>query len=119
MAVRTHELKSWSRFFRPIVAGERAHELRRNDRDYSVGGRVILREYDQHHTIENAEGQRFRPGITARVEQADWLHSVRGSAVVKLVDPFAEIASLIENLLVGEGSIMRSCNGIIRSCPAC
>lgn len=46
MTVRTHELKSWPRFFRPIVAGERTHELRRNDRDYQVGDRVLLREYD-------------------------------------------------------------------------
>lgn len=46
MTARTHELKSWSQFFRRIVTGERAHELRRNDRDYRVGDRVILREYD-------------------------------------------------------------------------
>ncbi|WP_369198205.1 DUF3850 domain-containing protein [Mycobacterium marseillense] len=46
MIARTHELKSWSRFFRPIVAGERTHELRRNDRDYRVGDRLLLREYD-------------------------------------------------------------------------
>jgi hypothetical protein len=46
MTVQTHELKSWSQFFRPIAAGERAHELRRNDRDYRVGDRVLLREYD-------------------------------------------------------------------------
>lgn len=46
MTVRTHELKSWSQFFRPIVAGERTHELRRNDRDYRVGDRLLLREYD-------------------------------------------------------------------------
>lgn len=48
MTVRTHELKSWPRFFRPVVAGERVHELRRNDRDYRVGDRVFLREYDPH-----------------------------------------------------------------------
>lgn len=46
MIDRTHELKSWSRFFRAIVAGERAHELRHNDRDYQVGERILLREYD-------------------------------------------------------------------------
>ncbi|MDH6291833.1 DUF3850 domain-containing protein [Rhodococcus opacus] len=46
MTVRTHELKSWARFFRPIVAGQRAHELRRNDRDYRAGDRLFLREYD-------------------------------------------------------------------------
>ncbi|WGY01802.1 DUF3850 domain-containing protein [Nocardioides sp. QY071] len=43
---RVHQIKSWSKFFRPIVAGERSHELRRNDRDYQVGDILILREYD-------------------------------------------------------------------------
>lgn len=46
MSVRTHDVKSWTRFFRPIVSGERVHELRRNDRDYRVGDRMHLREYD-------------------------------------------------------------------------
>lgn len=43
----THELKSWSRFFDPIVTGDRRHELRRNDRDYRVGDRLVLREFDE------------------------------------------------------------------------
>jgi Domain of unknown function (DUF3850) len=46
MNMRTHELKSWPRFFHPIVARERVHELRRNDRGYRVGDRLLLREYD-------------------------------------------------------------------------
>ena len=46
MTTRTHDLKSWPQFFRPIACGERTHELRRNDRDYGVGDRVLLREYD-------------------------------------------------------------------------
>ncbi len=42
----THELKSWPRFFQAIAAGERLHELRFNDRNFTVGDRVILHEYD-------------------------------------------------------------------------
>ncbi|MCA2230189.1 DUF3850 domain-containing protein [Nonomuraea aurantiaca] len=42
----THELKSWPRFFRPIVEGSRTHELRRNDRGIAVGDTLVLREYD-------------------------------------------------------------------------
>ncbi|TDK97013.1 DUF3850 domain-containing protein [Mycobacterium paragordonae] len=45
MAV-THKLKSWPEFFRPIVAGERCHELRRNDRAYQVGDIIELNEFD-------------------------------------------------------------------------
>jgi hypothetical protein len=46
MTVRTHELKSWSRFFHPIRTGQRTHELRRNDRDFRIGDRLLLREFD-------------------------------------------------------------------------
>lgn len=45
MAV-THKLKSWPEFFRAIVAGERCHELRRNDRAYQVGDIIELNEFD-------------------------------------------------------------------------
>ena len=46
MSTTTHQLKSWTRFFRPIVSGDRTHELRRNDRNYGVGDLLILREFD-------------------------------------------------------------------------
>lgn len=46
MNARLHDLKSWPRFFRPIVNGVRTHELRRNDRDFQVGDILLLREWD-------------------------------------------------------------------------
>jgi hypothetical protein len=45
-AMKTHVVKSWPKFFGPIVAGIRVHELRRNDRNYNVGDYLELREYD-------------------------------------------------------------------------
>lgn len=41
-----HVLKSWPAFFRPIVAGIRTHELRYDDRGFSVGDQLLLREFD-------------------------------------------------------------------------
>lgn len=46
MTSRTHDVKSWPQFFRPVVSGTRTHELRRDDRNYRVGDRIVLREYD-------------------------------------------------------------------------
>ena len=43
----THVLKSWQRFYRPILDGRRTHELRRNDRGFKVGDFLELREYDE------------------------------------------------------------------------
>lgn len=41
-----HRLKCWPYFFNQIVAGEKTHELRRTDRDFSVGDRLVLEEYE-------------------------------------------------------------------------
>ena len=45
--MRTHELKCWPPFFDAIAAGAKRHDLRRVvDRDFVVGDRMLLREYD-------------------------------------------------------------------------
>ncbi|XVS67860.1 DUF3850 domain-containing protein [Actinosynnema sp. CA-299493] len=41
-----HELKSWPQFFRSIIDGRRTHELRCNDREYSIGDVLFLCEYE-------------------------------------------------------------------------
>ena len=41
-------LKSWPRFFNPILAGQKKHDIRRNDRRFEVGDIIILEEYDDH-----------------------------------------------------------------------
>lgn len=41
-----HELKSWVGLFEPIYKGDKTHELRVLDRDYQVGDRLILKEYE-------------------------------------------------------------------------
>jgi len=42
----THKVKSWSYFFDAIVAGDKLHDLRKNDRDYQIGDELILQRYD-------------------------------------------------------------------------
>ena len=44
--MKTHKVKSWSYLFQQHVSGARVHDLRINDRDYKVGDKVILQEYD-------------------------------------------------------------------------
>ncbi|MGX5713194.1 DUF3850 domain-containing protein [Sphingopyxis terrae subsp. ummariensis] len=42
-----HELKCWPEFFAAIAAGDKRHDLRRcYDRDFAVGDRLQLREFD-------------------------------------------------------------------------
>lgn len=41
-----HELKTWSVYFDLIDSGQKTFELRKNDRDFQVGDRLILKEWD-------------------------------------------------------------------------
>lgn len=42
----THELKTWPIYFEAIWDGRKTFELRRNDRNYRTGDRLVLHEYD-------------------------------------------------------------------------
>ena len=44
--MRTHELKTWPSFFEAVKSGRKRFELRRNDRDFEAGDKLILKEYD-------------------------------------------------------------------------
>lgn len=42
-----HELKCWPQFFQAIANGQKRHDLRRaTDREFRVGDRMRLREFD-------------------------------------------------------------------------
>ncbi len=42
-----HELKTWPEYFQLMVNGDKSFELRKNDRDFQVGQKLILKEYDK------------------------------------------------------------------------
>lgn len=42
----THELKIWPEFFASILNGTKTFEVRKNDRDFKIGDRILLREYE-------------------------------------------------------------------------
>ncbi len=42
----THELKTWPAYFKYVKSGSKPFELRKDDRNYKVGDRLILKEYD-------------------------------------------------------------------------
>ena len=44
--MRTHDLKVWPEHFEAIGVGAKRFEIRANDRDYHVGDKLILREWD-------------------------------------------------------------------------
>jgi hypothetical protein len=47
MSLRVHVIKSWSRFFQPIIQGKRTADIRHlDDRDFQVDDLMLLREWD-------------------------------------------------------------------------
>jgi hypothetical protein len=46
MQYKTHELKTWPEFFRATYNGLKPWDLRKNDRKFQVGDKLILREYN-------------------------------------------------------------------------
>lgn len=43
--MKVHELKIWPRQLTEIVSGLKRYEIRKNDRDFAIGDRLLLREY--------------------------------------------------------------------------
>lgn len=43
---QTHELKTWPVFFDAVKRGDKTFEVRKNDRGFQRGDRLVLRKYD-------------------------------------------------------------------------
>lgn len=44
--MKTHELKTWPKFYEAILNNTKPFEIRKNDRDFQVNDHVILREWE-------------------------------------------------------------------------
>jgi hypothetical protein len=66
---KTHDLKSWPQFFNPILDGVRTHELRRNDRGFSVGDYLVLHEFEP--TTQQYTGRECKVRITSMTSFAE------------------------------------------------
>lgn len=46
--MRTHCLKTWVKYYNQIIDGTKCFEIRQNDRDFKVGDRLVLQEWNNN-----------------------------------------------------------------------
>lgn len=60
-----HELKTWPEYFQPVKAGVKTFEGRVDDRNFQVGDRLLLREWDPK--IKHYTGRKLTAEITYKM----------------------------------------------------
>ena len=60
--MKTHGLKVWPEYFKEIRSGNKTFEVRKNDRDFEMGDRLYLREFDP--TKDRYTGRTLNATIT-------------------------------------------------------
>ena len=65
----THELKTWPEYFAAIKRGDKAHELRRDDRNFQAGDQLVLREWDPATSVYTGDQIRAEVTYVYRGEQ--------------------------------------------------
>ena len=59
MQITRHQLKTWPKYFWPVVRGEKTFELRKNDRGFKVGDYLDLLEYDSESQSYSGQNSLF------------------------------------------------------------
>lgn len=60
--MKVHELKILPEYYNAQIEGKKNFEIRKNDRDYKVGDKLVLKEYDPK--AKEFTGQSFITEIT-------------------------------------------------------
>lgn len=58
----THALKTWPGYYAQVASGKKPFEVRKNDRDYKTGDRVLLQEFDPNTEKYTGNEMEFRIG---------------------------------------------------------
>lgn len=72
-----HDLKIDSLHFETVLNGDKTFEIRKNDRDYSLGDTLVLRET---HRVPGGAGLADPLEYTGRICQVAVIHILRGPA---------------------------------------
>lgn len=62
----THDLKTWPQPFAAVLTGEKTYEIRKADRPFAAGDRLLLREWDPEIWEHPTHGVPAARGYTGR-----------------------------------------------------
>jgi hypothetical protein len=65
----THALKTIPAFFADIASGKKQFEVRKNDRNFKAGDKILLQEYDPE---KGYTGQEWEGSITYLMDNPDY-----------------------------------------------
>ncbi|MDQ7794129.1 MAG: DUF3850 domain-containing protein [bacterium] len=68
---RVHCLKTWPEFFKAMKRGRKRFDIRRDDRGFKVGDRLVLEEWDPSTQSYTGEGLIFR--VTYCLRKQPWV----------------------------------------------
>ncbi len=122
---RTHMLKTWPEYFSAVESGAKQFEGRQDDRNYSVGDTLILREWDPK--TEQYTGRELQRIITYKlrggqfgIQQkwcvlsiADWVGEVVNDSPIVVLTRLDEITHAVET------QPFTSVRGAMGFCLAC
>jgi len=78
-----HRLKTWSDSFQSVWDRVKTYELRKNDRDFQVGDRLLLQEYDPQQMkysgrwVRAEVGYMTQPGTFPGLEEGNVIMALR------------------------------------------
>lgn len=62
----THALKTWPVYFKAVKSGQKKFEIRKADRPFKVGDRLLLQEFDNETSTYSGDEMEF--AITCMVD---------------------------------------------------
>lgn len=94
-----HELKTWPQYFAAVRSGKKRFEIRRNDRDFSVGDILVLQEFDPDS--DSYTGQAEERQITFLLSEEDY-GVIHGFVAIGFGEVMPHADALAEGVLTAE-----------------
>ncbi len=77
--MKTHDIKAWPHFYEAMLRGDKTFEIRRDDRHYHRGDKLVIKEYDPSYGFT---GREMSPRYVSYVMRAEDFPAIMPGFVV-------------------------------------